>query len=305
MTAQSQRTRVLVAVPHYYGPSSSQVLGSSVDTAEERASVVASCLRQAASLLTDHTFTAGTSANIANDVIAPAPKRISGDMVVCVSGENHLLALATHGFVAKPRPYAGDPKMLGFACREAFAEQVENYDLFCFIEDDTAIYDGAFFEKADAFYRAFGDERVLLPSRYEVFGARDAAWRVYLERDHPPRYLVEPKVDGPEELRLPGYDGDVVFERTTSLGAGCYIITREQLRWWMQQPGFLQAIGGRLTLEAAMIPLEGHFPFYRPAAQNLSFLEVHHTPNRCSQAATPRARIGALARAEINRRRGG
>jgi hypothetical protein len=295
--------KVLACMPHFFRAGAHAVMGSARDRVEDRARVVGYCIRRLASLLGDNEFLLGTPGSVANAEVRMLPRRISGELRLCVSGDDHLLDSGlTTDIVARPLPVGGDPRMLGFACREVFLAEAEAFDLFCFIEDDTAILDGAFFDKTAAFYERFGHDKVILPSRYELFGARDLAWRCYLERDHPPAYAVEPENPGPPELRMPSYGADIVLERTTSVSAGCYVITRDQLLWWSRRPDFRTPRPGRDIMESAQTPLGGRRPVYRPAAANLNFLEVHHVPDRLCRGATPYTHLRTLSGPEIARR---
>jgi hypothetical protein len=135
----------------------------------------------------------------------------------------------------------------------------------------------------------------LLPNRFEIFGPSHHGWRAYLDQPAFPnhRALERP---GPAELTLPSFDGDVLFRKTTDGIAGAYIITDGQLRRWMVQPDFhvpapAALAAGLDPLELTQLPLGGSLPIYRPAPQNLDFLEVHHVPNRLSALKTPSSKL--------------
>ena len=299
--------KVLVCVPHFYDAQAHHLMGSSQDPAAARAETVSFCLRRVMSLLTEQQFLIGTRDKLGNDLVAAVGNPINGDVCVCVHEDKHLLDAMVTGMIVKRRVSRGDPRFLGFECRRVFAEHLEDYDLFCFVEDDTAILDGEFFGKIAAFHARFGEDRVLLPSRYELFGRSDLAWKSYLDREHPPLYRIEADMADEPALRWPSYGGDVVLERTSSVHAGCYVITREQLRWWREQPDFLAldpTLGARMDpMEVAQIPLRGRRPVYKPGPANLAFLEVHHVPNRAINGKTPNALLRAAAGPEIEARK--
>ena len=188
---------------------------------------------------------------------------------------------------------------LGFACGEVFIENVNRYDIFSYIEDDTAILDPDFFHKVLVFYVLFGSRHMLLPHRYEMFSR--LAMKTFLDQPAPPSFRTKPDFMSDLRLEMPSYGGTVYFDWTDSASSGCYVITREQLAAWAQQPDFLKPVEGSPmdALEQAGTPLGGRFPVYKPALSNMSFLEVHHVPNKASNAVTPRQKLLRLMLAPL------
>ena len=90
------------------------------------------------------------------------------------------------------------------------------------------------------------------------------------------------------------------------LGFECRaLFARHAEDYGMGQPDFSTPVMGAQQMdpmELAQVALRGRRPVYRPARQNLNFLEVHHVPNRASQAPTPFAKLKSFIDAEIGAR---
>jgi len=305
--------RVLVCIPHFCrrvdAPAERQGAenGSAADPIAVRAQVFGYCLEHLVAQLRPLRFVLGASGaphpgigEVAMDLVQPVASRTVGAVYVNTVRDNNLLDHIPRGFV---RAYLCDtnPRLLGYRCRTRFAEEIDNYDLFCFVEDDTAILDPQFFPKVKAFYDRFGEDCVILPSRYELTG-RHEPYRSHL--DGPPMTLhrVPTRQDAPPELVADGFTGPVKFALTDAVMSGCYVLTAGQVRRWMAQEDFWAPVPelqrrGFDTLEMTQVPLMGALPIYRPAHDNLDFLEVHHVPNRLSMARTPLGRIAAILEA--------
>ena len=290
--------RVLVCIPHFFrraSPDSGVANGSNFDSIHQRLSDVGYSLRQMHAILAPIHFTLGTQGRVGNAVVEAIPQVTQGDVIIVSVPGEHLMEELSSGGKIHARLWSGPPRQLGFACRRIFARHVGQYDLYCFIEDDTAVTDPAFFRKIAKFYRTHGEDKVLMPTRYEIFGYPARGWRTYI--GHPGfRSLRTPERPGPETLTLQDFDGEVLFEKTRDSQAGAYVITDSQLRNWMVQPDFAAPNKARLDagadpMELAMIPMDGLLPLYRPAKSNLDFLQVHHVPTLASNRPTPKSKL--------------
>jgi hypothetical protein len=293
--------RVLACIPHFFrrnAADSGMGHGSNSDQLENRLEQFRYCLKQLTAVLEPVRFLLGSPGRIAHEQVEPVPQGIGGDIIVVTARENNLLTELSDEVAVNAFLWDGPPRELGYQCRRLFAQYVGRYDLYLFIEDDTTILDPSFFRKLAAFYRAHGEDRILLPNRFEIFGAAHHGWRAYL--DQPAfRGHSAPARPGPDELSLPGYDGDVFFTKSTDGLSGAYIITDGQLRRWMGQPDFhapdpAAVAAGLDPLELTQTPLGGALPMYRPSRQNLDFLEVHHVPNRLTALKTPAGKLRNL-----------
>jgi hypothetical protein len=290
--------RVLACIPHFFrrdAADSGMAHGSNSDTLESRLEQFCYCLKQLTAVLEPDRFLMGSPGYIANEQVDPVPQSIAGDIVVVTVPENNLIAEISAPPSPIARMWSGPPRQLGYQCRRVFARHVGQYDFYLFIEDDTTILDPSFFRKIAAFYRAHGEDKILLPNRFEIFGPPHHGWRAYLDQPAFPNHRA-PERPGPAELTLPSFDGDVLFRKTSDSLSGAYIITDGQLRRWMDQPDFhapdtAALAAGLDPLELTQTPLGGSLPIYRPAPQNLDFLEVHHVPNRLSALKTPSSKL--------------
>lgn len=300
--------RVLVCIPHFYQRSNAAVRevgaenGSATDAIAERVSVLSYCLQHLAAQLRRGRFIVGSSGNVSPegvelgmDHVDVAPPAVVGSIAIqCVPDDNLADQLPLNFAIAHLCNI--HPRFLGYRCRQRFAEEIDNYDLFCFIEDDTAIIDPNFFLKVRAFYDHFGEDRIVLPSRFELIGRADNSFRSHLDGPLMRVQRVPLNMEAPPELVANDFTGPTRFVLTESVLSGCYVLTPGQVRRWMTQPDFMSPVESLLErgfdpLEMTQIPLMGTLPIYRPAPENLSFLEVHHVPNRLSQARTTGVKI--------------
>lgn len=290
--------RVLACMPHFFrrgAADSGMANGSNSDTLESRLEQFRYCLKQLTAVLEPDRFLMGSPGRIGHEQVEPVPQSIAGEIMVVTVPENNLIAEISAPPSLNAHVWAGPPRQLGYQCRRVFAQHLGQYDFYLFIEDDTTILDPSFFRKIAAFYRAHGEDKILLPNRFEIFGPSHHGWRAYLDQPAFPNHRA-PERPGPAELTLPSFDGDVLFRKTRDSLSGAYIITDGQLRRWMDQPDFhapdAAAVAvGLDPMELTQTPLGGSLPIYRPAPQNLDFLEVHHVPNRLSALKTPSSKL--------------
>jgi hypothetical protein len=293
--------RVLACIPHFFrrdAADSGMAHGSNSDTLESRLEQFRYCLKQLTAVLEPDRFLMGSPGLMAHEQVERVPQSIAGEILVVTVPENNLIAELSAPPSPIARIWSGPPRQLGYQCRRVFARHVGQYDFYLFIEDDTTILDPSFFRKIAAFYRAHGEDKILLPNRFEIFGPPHHGWRAYLDQPAFPIHRA-PERPGPAELTLPSFDGDVLFRKTTDGIAGAYIITDGQLQRWMVQPDFhapdtAAVATGLDPLELTQTPLGGSAPIYRPAPQNLDFLEVHHVPNRLSALKAPSSKLSGF-----------
>ncbi len=302
--------RVLACIPHFFrrnAADSGMAHGSNSDRLENRLEQFRYCLKQLTAVLEPVRFLLGSPGRIAHEQVEAVPQGIGGNIFVVTSPENNLLAELSSAPAVNGFLWDGPPRELGYQCRRLFAQYVGHYDLYLFIEDDTTILDPSFFRKLVAFYRAHGEDKILLPNRFEIFGPSHHGWRAYLDQPAFPNHCA-PERPGPEELSLSSFDGDVVFRKTRDSLSGAYIITDGQLRRWMGQLDFhapdpAAVAAGLDPLELTQTPLGGSLPIYRPARENLDFLEVHHVPNRLTALKTPSSKLRDLINPLLRDRR--
>jgi hypothetical protein len=293
--------RVLVCIPHFFrrnSPDSGISNGSNTDPLDKRLAEFRICYRRIQTLLSPLALTLGTEKRISNERVNSVPRTTRGDVIVVSVPEENLLAELAREGPLRARIWSGPPRQLGYECRRVFARNQGKYDLYCFIEDDTVISDPAFFRKLAKFYQTHGEDKILLPNRFEVFTFGGCGWRAFLDRPVPP-WLRMPERPGPDFLKMPDFDGDVIFQKCTDGTVGAYMITDAQLKTWMQHPEFGAPSKARLDagfdpMELTMMPMDGALPIYRPAEPNLDFLEIHHVPNLATGRPTPRRKLQEL-----------
>jgi hypothetical protein len=299
-------TKVLVCIPHFFrrnAEDSGMENGSNRDSMEVRLEQFRYCLKQISAVLEPVRFLMGSPGRIGHEQVQPIFPKAIGDIVIVTAPENNLLAELGPFLGLRARLWNGPPRQLGYECRRTFARYLGQYDLYVFIEDDTTILDPSFFRKIMAFYRAHGEDKILQPNRYELFGPPHRGWRAYLDQPAFRHHRV-PERPGSPELILPSFDGDVVFRKTTDAMSGAYIITDGQLRRWIGQPDFQAPSAAALAagldpMELTQVPLGGSLPIYRPAPQDLDFLEIHHVPNRLSALTTPSRKLSEYINASL------
>jgi hypothetical protein len=303
--------KILVCIPHFYNrtrPYESDLMGSSVEPLQERIETVRYCLRRLEALLADNSYNLVTSptGRIGFDTIEAIPSAITGDICLCFSQDDHFFGELSSGAIVKGLHNDGDPRLLGYACRRVFAQNLDNYDLYCHIEDDHAILDAEFFDKIAHFHGVFGDDCALLPSRFELAGKGEAAWKTYVDDGAFSSMKVEPPAGAQPNLRIDDWRRTIEFELTRSPYCGFYVITNGQLRSWMNEPDFFEMVPAMLTsmnaLELVQIPMMGRLPIYKPSKRNANFLEIHHVPNRLCNATVPQNLMKKAVQPEIDRR---
>jgi hypothetical protein len=303
--------RILVCIPHFYNRTrsyDSDVMGSSVEPLQERIETVRYCLRRLEALLSDNSYNLTTSptGRLGFDTIEAIPNAITGDICLCFSRDDHFFGELSSGAIVKGLHNDGDPRLLGYACRRVFVQNLDKYDLYCCIEDDHAVLDAEFFDKIAHFHGAFGDDCAILPSRFELAGKGEAAWKAYIDDGAFSNMKVEPPVGAQPTLRIDDWRRSIEFELTRSPFCGFYIITNRQLRSWMNEPDFFEPVPDMLTrmntIELVMIPTMGRLPIYKPSKRNVNFLEIHHVPNRLCNAAVPQNLMKKAVQPEVDRR---
>jgi hypothetical protein len=274
--------RILAAIPHYYaGPRALSADGSrhgSVGGAPFPRLVALSSAIAALHQLY------GPSQHIidqATRLAKPANLRLAGrvEVVVCTSGENHLLER-----VKLPRdsfshhPTTCPPALLGFECHSVLRDRLGEFDYYAYLEDDIIARDPWFFVKLEWMAEQLGDEVLLQPNRYEV-GPLGLVHKAYIDGD------LEPRVTAPFQNvdELPIATGKllgttVTFTRARNPHAGCFFLNARQMERWANRPYFLDrdtSFIGPLE-SAATLGVMRTFRVYKAAAERASFFEIEH-----------------------------
>jgi len=214
-----------------------------------------------------------------------ANESIRGEVhvVVMTAGSNHLIPrLNIPADLYHLGKIDGDPTRLGFHCHDVLRDRWGNYDYYGYLEDDLAITDGWFFEKLRWFNSHVGNEKLLMPNRFES-AAGMAYNKCYLDGDLAERVTRSfQDVTEMPELKSTVMGRDVRFVRPLNPHSGCFFLNAEQMQHWMQQPYFgsrdVSFVG---PLEsAATLGVMKAFSIYKPAPENANFLEIEHDDSR-------------------------
>jgi hypothetical protein len=179
-------------------------------------------------------------------------------------------------------PVEGDPRELGFVCHDVLAAQADDYDWFCYLEDDVHIADPWFLRKVALVEQRTDGEVVLMPNRFELMQG--------------PR-IEKVYVDGPVSRNFTTFWQDIAsdpaivliylglkvrFVRASNPHAGCFFLSRRQFATWRAKPYFGdrdQAFMGPMESAATLGPMKT-FRLFKPSVENAGFLEAEHINNR-------------------------
>jgi hypothetical protein len=303
--------RVLVTIPHFYRARSSRLYGSGTESRKVRIAAVRACLGTLYQTWGSEAY----AANLARPENLPAngATQVRLQVVMCVSGKNHLLDELDLPEVFETRSVRGNPMFLGYACHEVLRERLGQFDYYCYMEDDLVLTDAWTFTKLRWFTQMVGEECLLQPNRFELarglgfqpdVGGEDADCRrgqrfdrleayptksgrleahptvkVYIDGDLPLEKTARYQDVSIEPMLRGRFLGaQVAFRRTTNPHAGCFFLTEAQMRLWSQKPYFLERDATFYSpLEgAATIGVMQTFRTYKPARENANFFEIRH-----------------------------
>lgn len=170
--------------------------------------------------------------------------------------------------------------LLGFEAHRYLADHLdEDYDLFGYFEDDLVIQDPFFFQKVHWFTQMMGADTVLLPQRVEFAGMPSQADRFYIDGPlNNGDQLAEFEIQQGPVVIVPYLAEDVLFETPRNPHAGCFVLSKEQLRHWISQSWWLDRDCSFITpLEsAATLGLLKTFRVYKPCISHAAWLELQH-----------------------------
>jgi hypothetical protein len=274
--------RVLVAIPHYFRPADgpSQPARWHASLAGDPAPRLAA-LRGCITAL--HQLYGGAQRIIDQTTLHARPANAPGacdlDIVVCTTGQDHLipyLALPPESF--RLHPTDCPPLFLGFECHAVLREGLDRYDFFAYLEDDLICRDPWLFAKLAWFTGHLGDELLLQPNRYEL-RALGFVPKAYIDGDIA-RHLTSKYQDLDEIPKLSSsvLSVPVRFCRPANPHSGCFFLNARQMARWAAQPYFLDRDTGFIgPLEsAATLGIMRTFRIYKPAVESANFLEIEH-----------------------------
>lgn len=270
--------RLLFAIPHYFDPSGGARHGSLAPDPVPRLEALTNSLAAIQQLF----GRPQCQIDIARRTTTPVNHltATTADVVVCTTGGKHLLdrvALGAGYFTHLET--TAEPRLLGFECHAALRDRLAaGYDYYCYLEDDLLIRDALFFVKLRWFAERFGEERLLMPNRYEVARGR-IVHKAYIDgpmREQASAAFQDVTVEPEAEAEALGVR--FLFRRVTNPHSGGFFLTAGQMAVWAAKPYFLDrdtSFIGPLE-SAATLGVARTFLVYKPAAENAAFLELEH-----------------------------
>jgi hypothetical protein len=276
--------RVLVVIPHFCGSGNGFYGSTSGDTAG-RISILERVIgglhgtlgsRQAFLLWLGQHVPGKGNGQVVNANIG---FRSHVDVVICTTGENHLVSgLRIPGNLYHHQPTGAEPMKLGFACHNVLRKAIGNYDWYCYLEDDLLITDALFFTKLEWFVKRFGEETTLSPHRFER-SLTEPAHKLYHDGSVRPDFTTAwQDVTDRQFLDAEVLDGAIRFERWPNPHSGCFFLNARQMETWASKPWFGDGdCGFAGPLEsAASLGIIKTFRQYKPSPGNAAFLELEH-----------------------------
>jgi hypothetical protein len=274
--------RLLFTIPHYaqalgVPTADGRVYGSRALDLEPRVRALTACLTALHQLFQSQPCFIDHACSVARQHQRALPQSI--DIVLCTTRGCHLLDRLPVGAGSYlHHPTNAEPLHLGFACHAVLRDRLDQYDYYCYLEDDLVLHDPWFFVKQAWFARHAGDDKLLQPNRFEA-GLNQLVAKVYVDGElKESDTTLFQNVHDSAELAGEVLSVPVVFRRTTNPHSGCFFLNARQMAHWARQPYFTdhhsRFIG---PLEsAATLGIMRTFKVYRPAPANADFLEVEH-----------------------------
>jgi hypothetical protein len=210
-------------------------------------------------------------------------------IVMTVHGANVLKWIGFDPATYSVEYFDGPPMMLPFEAQRIMRERTGQYDLYAYLEDDLIIDDPAFMAKIAWFAGEFGPRALLLPVRYEMAATGTPAkisisFRLAEEYCRP---FQRPEFAQAVTARWHG--SEQTFRIPNNPHAGCYVISDEQLRLWIDHPTFYDRDATWVSgLESAATYAPGKiFGLYMPAEPDPWFLQIEHFGTRYAATVAP------------------
>ena len=222
--------------------------------------------------------------HIAQRAVLPANEALRHqiDVRLITDGEHTVVDRLQPAYAAMVQEVVTHPahgRLLGFEAQRFLASQLDaGYDLYAYFEDDLVVHDPLFFHKIHWFQGLMGGGSVLLPQRIELHREPHHVDRFYIDgpmSEADLRQLIpEPAPTVVAQLPM----GSAVFDSPANPHAGCFVLTAEQMRLWVDHPSwqdgdcsFVSPLESAATLGIAKV-----FQLYKPAFSHASWLEVQH-----------------------------
>ena len=272
--------RILFTIPHFYGPKpkrESKCRHGAHEDAGDRVKALSACLAALHQIYGE----AQCVMQLARKQTGPTNQKTKARVrvVICTTGNQHLLAQLPVGQdLFEHYPSDANPERLGFLCQETLAERLGDFDYYCYLEDDLILHDPWLFTKLVWFNGHVGQDKLLLPNRFER-GVGPLAHKAYVDGDLARRVTARfQDVDDCPWLESEVLGTKVVFRRPLNPHSGCCFLNAEQMQHWSAKRHFRDrdtSFIGPLE-SAATLGIMRTFKIYKAAMENASFLEIEH-----------------------------
>jgi hypothetical protein len=271
--------RILFTIPHYFDPQGGGAYGSLRPDPRPRRHALATTL-----LGLHSTF--GRQQGLLMHPLAPGNGAYCADVdvVVCTTGTMHLVGeLGLPPGLYRHHATTASPRLLGFECHAVLRDAMDQYDYYCFLEDDLLVTDPLFFEKLRWFTRLAGDDAVLQPNRFET-AIGQPFHKLYIDGDlkNPEFSARLQDINDRAVVSAKVFGSPVKFVRLYNTHSGCFFLNAAQMKAWAERPEFMNrdtSFVGPLE-SAASFAITHYFRAYKPARENAGFLEIRHLDNR-------------------------
>jgi len=286
--------RILICIPHFFSRTV-----SNEESRQERSAILERVVQSARSTFSceDNLFSLG------RPEVRPANGLTEGDVTIalCSDSENHLLGIGKLPVdnIIHIRVQDVAPSLLGFVCHRVLAENIGDYDYFCYLEDDILITDPWLLSKIAWFTRRYGLRCLLMPNRYERSTLLEYAPKSYIDGPLHQRFL-QPLGGTPSDPQK--QDNSIVTEYLghpikfvvpNNPHSGCFFLDQEQMRLWSKHETFLDqdtSFVGPLE-SAATFSIARVFSLYKTTAPFSNFLEVQHAGDKYLRRLTSAKRL--------------
>lgn len=269
--------KALITIPHFYKQDATVIYGSSRANRVERVEAVSKCIIS----LHQHFTPAQFYINYLEKAMerANVPHTVDLEILVCTTGNDHLIdeiTLPAGCFTHVST--TSEPMMLGFECRDLLKSHANQYDYYCFMEDDLILSDPFFFGKLKHFTESTDLLNVLQPNRFEISRTNQRVNKCYIDGDGlNPHIATFYRIDGPDYLI--NYVGtEVRLQQPLNPHSGCYFLNAEQYEHWANQSHYNDkdtCFVGPLE-SAATLGLMKTFNIYKACREHASYLEIEH-----------------------------
>lgn len=275
--------KILFSIPHYFRPLAARTTNKShrKGAKKERIQALAQTVYSIYRLFGKQVFALDHYRKKAWN--CPPTGNYEIDVTVCTTGSFHLLEnLPFLKPLVEQHNSTADPLFLGYECHKLFAKRQDDYDYFCYVEDDIILTDPLMFKKLALFSEAFREEALLQPNRYEI-AINGPAHKLYCDYHVQPEITVNyQNVKETPELFMPFLGEKLRFIRTCYPSAGSFYLNQKQMKIFANSSAFLDGDQSYMSPldSAATLGITKTFSVYKPALSNASFLEVLHASPR-------------------------